>query len=166
MLVLLWCGLYFGVYWVVGDLLHLYLFTNFIGNLFLWLTFAFASISLAWSFSRGKPHVAYGGLHVFFALCCFGMVFLLVSPIAQEMLFFLALGISLLLFIFHRPILASLPEHAETAPVKWAEEDPLSYQAGYRSPRSEGVYEEGGQYFPYPDREQAQAQIFSSQTDH
>src|SRR2546423_14619903 len=96
---LLWYGLFLAVYWFAGTLLHLYQFIDFMENLSLWLSFALAGVSLVWSFSRGKPQVAYGGLHVFFALCCFGMALLL----AQEFVLFLPLVISLLLFIFIQP---------------------------------------------------------------
>ena len=159
LLSLVWYGLCFGAYLLANNPYQPGPST-FMPILTVGLSFVLAGISLAWSFSRGKPHIAYGGLHVFFALCCFGMAVLTQSV---PVLFF-PIGISLLLFILNQPILALLGDHRVAAPLKWTREEPPPYEAGYRPSSPEAVHQEGRQRASSPNPEQEQAQTLYPQT--
>jgi hypothetical protein len=125
-----------------------------------------AVVGLMWSFLRGKPHMAYAGLHVFCWMSFFGLALLTNAPI----LFVGPLVLSLLLFLLLHPILTTLSKLqgfvgvlvVDTSPrsvPKQAAENPLSYEDGYKTVQSEAVYEEGERYSPYPGHNLEQPHI-------
>jgi hypothetical protein len=133
----------------------------FLHNLSILLSLIIAVGSLIWTFFRGKPHIAYAGLHTFCWVGFFCWVQLYLVEFSNtdrgSMLFAGPLALSLLLCLFLQPILTGLSKLqrlfgilvVETLPSgvpKQATEDrlleasfPYEYEDGYKTVQPEAI---------------------------
>ncbi len=187
LLSLAWYIIWLLSYLLLYGVLNLYNLATFVFNVSLWISFIVAVLSLVWSFFRGKPYIAYAGLHVFCWLSFYGLAVLTNTGL----LFVGPLVFSLLLFLFLKPIITSLTNLQRLIGVlvgdfpprgipKQAVEDPISYEDGYKTMpsaeaaaddewniptlQSKAVYEEGERYYPYPDHDLKQTHIQDPQS--
>ncbi len=155
LLSLAWYIIWLLSYLLLYAVLNLYNLAAFVSSVSIWISFIVAVFSLIWSFFRGKPYMAYAGLHVFCWISFYGLA--LLANTAR--LFVGPVVFSLLLCLFLQPIITSLTNlqrligvpvgdfPPRSAP-KQAVEDPISYEEGYKTVPLEAVSADDEYYIP------------------